>query len=133
MIDFMDSTSTSTSGTPTEPARVLPVVAEHIGVRPGYCGGKPHILGHRIKVKHVALWHERQGLSAAEIVAEHPTITLAQVHAAIAYYYDHRAEIEAEIAAEDRIYEELKGTQPPILEKIQQRQANAPDASVPPG
>ena len=37
---------------------------------PGYCGGKPHIAGHRIKVQHVAVWHERLGRSPDEIIAE---------------------------------------------------------------
>ncbi|HWE38851.1 MAG TPA: DUF433 domain-containing protein [Isosphaeraceae bacterium] len=129
----MDATSTQTEGTPTEPERVFPVVSEYIGVRPGYCGGKPHVLGHRIKVKHVAAWHERQGLSPAEIVAQHPTITLAQVHAALAYFYDHRAEIEAEIAEEERLYDELRAKQPSILETIRQRKADAQDDPVPPG
>jgi uncharacterized protein (DUF433 family) len=111
---------------------ILPVVTEHIGVRPGYCGGHPHILGHRIKVKHVAVWHEEMGLSPAEIVGQYPTISLAQVHAALAYYYDHRAEIEAEVVEEDRMLEELKAKQPSILERIKQRQADAPDDPVPP-
>jgi len=124
-MNFMDATSASTSGTSPDPARVFPVVSEYIGVRAGYCGGKPHILGHRVKVKHVALWHDREGLSAAEIVERVPTITLAQVHAALAYYYYHRAEIEAEVVEEDRVYEELKARQPSILEKIRQRVADA--------
>ncbi len=112
-----------------QPSRSSP---EYIGVRPGYCGGYPHILGHRIKVKHVAVWHEQQGMSPAEIVEVYPTIRLAQVHAALAYFYDHRAEIEAEMAEEDRIYEELKAKQPSILEKAEARKANAADNSIPP-
>ncbi len=43
----------------------------HIVVAPGYCGGKPHVAGHRVKVQHIAVWHERQGLSPEEIVAGH--------------------------------------------------------------
>ena len=117
---------------PGDEPTAFPVVTEHIGVRPGYCGGRPHILGHRIKVKHVAVWHERMGRTPAEIVAEHPTITLAQVHAALAYYYDHRGEIEAEIAEEDRMFEELKAAQPSLTEKLQQRKADAPGNPVPP-
>jgi uncharacterized protein (DUF433 family) len=66
---------------PDAAASSLPVISEHIGIQPGYCGGKAHILGHRIKVKHVALWHERMGMSPAQIVETYPTITLAQVHA----------------------------------------------------
>ena len=129
----MDATSTQTSGAPTDPTRTFSVVSEHIGVRAGHCGGKPHILGHRIKVKHVAEWYERQGLSPAVIVEQHPTITLAQVHAALAYYYDHRSEIEAEIAEESRIYEELKARQPSLLDKIKGRKPDVPDNTVPPG
>jgi uncharacterized protein (DUF433 family) len=97
-------------------ATMFPVVAEYIGTRPGYCGGRPHILGHRIKVKHIAVWHERMGLSPAEIVAEHPTITLAQVHAALAYYYDHIAEIDAELDDEDKAFDALKAAGPALLD-----------------
>src|SRR5258708_4912927 len=89
----MEPTSTQAARAESETATV-PVIAEHIGIRPGFCGGEPHILGHRIKVRHVAVWHEQNELSPAEIVANHPSITLAQVHAALAYYYDHRAEID---------------------------------------
>jgi uncharacterized protein (DUF433 family) len=116
---------------PSEPAELRPVVTEYIGIRPGYCGGRPHILGHRIKVKHVAVWHERMGMTPTEIVATYPTITLAQVHAALAYYYDHRDEIQAEIEEERRFVETLRAGQPSIFDKVRQR--NAPDDPVPPG
>jgi uncharacterized protein (DUF433 family) len=116
---------------PSDRAEVLPVVTEYIGIRPGHCGGNPHILGHRIKVKHVAVWHEQMGMTATEIVATYPTLTLSQVHAALAYYYDHRGEIQAEIEEERRFVEELRAGQPSIFEKV--RQGNAPDHSLPPG
>jgi uncharacterized protein (DUF433 family) len=126
----MEPTTAPIPKSPDEPT-AFPVVTEHIGVRPGYCGGRPHILGHRIKVKHVAVWHDRMGLSPAEIVAEHPTITLAQVHAALAYYYDHRAEIVAEIAEEDRMFEELKAQGPSLIENLVQRKAAGSDSPGP--
>src|SRR4051794_41383460 len=88
----------------------IPVVTEYIGVRPGYCGGEPHILGPRIKVRHVALWHEQMGMTQTRIAATYPTITLSQVHAALAYYYDHRDEIEAAIEGKRRFVEEQKRT-----------------------
>ena len=75
----------------------MAVISEHIGIRPNYCGGQPHILGHRIKVKHVAIWHERMEMSPDEIVSSHPGITLDQVHSALAYYFDHRDEIDRDI------------------------------------
>ena len=68
---------------------------------PGTCGGKPRIDGHRIKVEHIAVCHERMGMSADEIVTSHPTITLAQVRAALAYYYAHKDEIDADIGKEN--------------------------------
>lgn len=125
---------TNSSGTTRDEPTAVADVAGLIGVRPGYCGGRPHILGHRIKVKHVAVWHDRLGMSPAEIVAEYPTVTLPQVLAALAYYRDHRDEIEAEIAEEDAMFEELKARQPSILEAIRQRKgADAPDDPLPPG
>ena len=58
------------------------------------CGGQPRIDGTRIKVQHIALEYERLGWSADQICDAHPGLTLAQVHAAISYYYDHREKIE---------------------------------------
>src|SRR2546421_12085220 len=85
-------TQASTTALPAAPASV-----EHIEITPGVCGGKPRIKGHRIKVQHVVVWHERMGLTPDEIVSQHPGITLADVHAALVYYWDHREQIEADI------------------------------------
>jgi uncharacterized protein (DUF433 family) len=125
----------ATNETNPPEATLLPVIREHIGVKPGFCGGRPHILGHRIKVKHVAVWHEQMGMSPAEIVATHPTITLADVHAALAYYYDHRAEVDAEMAEEERLVEDMKAQAGPsrLQEKLRQRTVDAKDDSLPPG
>ena len=126
----MDSTSTQTPGPAPGETRTIPVISEHIGVRPGYCGGKPHILGHRIKVKHIAGWYEREGLSPSEIVRRNPTINLAQVHATLAYYYDHRAEVDEEFAEEDGLFADLRAKQPSILDKLRQRKGDAPDDPI---
>jgi uncharacterized protein (DUF433 family) len=112
------NSSTTQTPSPSSDAAVIPVISEYIGIRPGYCGGEPHILGHRIKVRHVAVWHEAMGMSPADIAATYPTITLAQVHAALAYY-DHRDEIQAAIAEEDRFVEELKAKSGPSLPGIE--------------
>lgn len=130
----MEPTTTRASE-PNETPVSFPVITEHIGSRPGYCGGEPHILGHRIKVRHVAVWHERMGMTPTEIAAEHPTITLAQVHAALAYYYDHRDEIRAAIEEEQRFVEDLKAkTAPSKLQTLlEARKADAPDDTLPPG
>lgn len=93
----------------------LPVIREHIVSTPETCGGKPRIAGSRIQVKHVAIMHERQGMSPDEIVSEYPHLTLADIHAALAYYHDHRKEMNAEIAADRAWYEEQREKQPSRL------------------
>ena len=106
----------------TAPGPASPLTA-HIEITPGVCAGKPRIAGHRIKVQHIVIDHYRMGISLEEIVAQHSGITLADVHAALAYYHDHREQIEADIAEGERMYEELKKNQPSIVEKAKQRLA----------
>ena len=69
----------------------------------GICGGRPCIRGHRIRVQDIAIEHEWQALSPEEICHQHPGLTLAEVFAALAYYYDHRDEILADIEADSRL------------------------------
>jgi uncharacterized protein (DUF433 family) len=75
----------------------MTVSVEHISKTPGVCGGKACIAGHRIRVMDIMIWHEMSGMTPAQIVEQYPSITVADVHAAIAYYLDHREEIEADI------------------------------------
>ena len=113
---------------------ILPVVREHIVATPDTCGGKPRIAGSRIRVKDVVIWHERQKISAAEIVSEFPHLTLAGIHAALAYYHDHREQINAEIAADRAWYEEQREKQPSRLkDALKARMANAQNDPLSPG
>jgi uncharacterized protein (DUF433 family) len=130
---IMETSLTETQKTtaPPETDGAIPVIREYIGVKPGYCGGKPHILGHRIKVEDVAIWHERMKMSPSEIVDQYPSISLAQVHAALAYYHGHRDEIEDDIREADEFVEKLRAGQPSIFERVRQR--NAQNSSLPPG
>jgi len=86
----------------------------HIEVTPSIAGGKPRIAGHRITVQNVVIWHERLGLSADEIAAEY-NLTLSEVYAALAYYYDHRAEIDESIRSDKVFVEELRRVTPSKL------------------
>lgn len=67
---------------------------------PDVCGGKPRVRGHRVPVHRIAGWWQL-GLSVEEIADQHPSLGPAEVHAALAYYHLHRAEIDA-CLAEDR-------------------------------
>ncbi len=69
---------------------------EHIEITPGLAGGEPRIAGPRITVQNVAIWHERMDKSADEIAIE-CDLTLADVYAALVYYFYHRAEIDESI------------------------------------
>jgi uncharacterized protein (DUF433 family) len=86
---------------PVAPSVILKVaLPERITKLPDICGGRASIAGHRVRVLDVVIWHEQNALSPDEIVSQVPSITLADVHAALACYYDHREEIQEEIRAE---------------------------------
>ena len=78
---------------------------------PSIASGKPRIAGRRITVQNVAVWHERLGRSADEICSEHD-LTLAEVHAALAYFFDHREEIDRSIGQGEAIVESLRQATP---------------------
>lgn len=98
----------------------VPTIAQHIVKTPGTCGGRARIAGHRITVQNIVIEHEEKRRSPADIVAGYPGITIADVHAALTYYHDHRDEIDAEIAESERIFEELR-SQPSILDQARAR------------
>lgn len=65
----------------------------YITHRPDISGGEPILRGTRISVRHV-VERVRAGETVEEILAALPHLTAAQVHAALAYYYDHRSELD---------------------------------------
>jgi uncharacterized protein (DUF433 family) len=65
-----------------------------------------------VGVQDIALWNE-EGLSADEIVSRVPTITLADVHAALAYYYDHREEVDRQIEDDDALADRMEAADHP--------------------
>jgi len=70
-------------------------------------GGRPHIAGTGVTVRRIVGWY-KLGLTAEEIAAEVPQLTLAQVHAALAYYHANQEEIEQDIAEEEAVAEQLE-------------------------
>ncbi len=98
---------------------------QHIEVTPGTCGGKPRIAGHRVRVQDIVLWTE-QGQSPDEIVHHIPTITLADVHAALTYYHDHRDQIDQDIREEFDVSTKMKAASGPgLLERVQAKDAKS--------
>ncbi len=91
------------------------MTANHrIEATPGIAGGKPRIAGHRITVQDVVIWHEWLGRSADEISAEYG-LDLADVYAALAYYYEHQSEMDRAIRQQEDFVAALRGRTPSKL------------------
>jgi uncharacterized protein (DUF433 family) len=76
--------------------------------------GRARVAGHRIEVPHIVVLH---GYSAEQLQTEaYSHLSLAQIHASLAYYYDHQAEIDRQIM-EEQEFDEL----------LRQRQQNDPE------
>lgn len=88
----------------------------HIEITPGVCGSKPRIAGTRIRVQDIVIWHERMNLSADEIASQYPQVSLAAVYSALAYYHDHRVQINEQMAEGQALVEELKRQYPSKLQ-----------------
>ena len=102
---------------------MAPIALGHIEITPGVCGGKPHIAGHRVSVQNIAIWHERMGLEPDEIATTYG-LTLGEVYAALAYYHDHRAEIDETIASDESFVSELRRQMPARLAEKLGRSSN---------
>lgn len=114
------------------PEATVAIDGGRIVATPGIRGGKPRLRGHRITVADVAVWYERMGMTPDEIVESYPTIGLADVHAALAYYYEHREAIDAAIREGEAAVESLRAGRPSLLDTIRRRSLDAPDDSLPP-
>lgn len=79
---------------------------------PAIRGGRPKIAGTGVTVARVAAWY-KMGLTPEEIVIQYGHLSLAQVHAALAYYHANPEEIEADLAQEEAFAESLeRGSEP---------------------
>ncbi|MCA0456643.1 MAG: DUF433 domain-containing protein [Chloroflexi bacterium] len=99
----------------TTPTAAYNVTAAHITRTPGVRGGKPCIAGHGITVQNVYIWHEHLGMSADEIASAY-SLTLAQIHAALTYAFEHLDEIRADILESERTAETIKQQNPSKLQ-----------------
>jgi uncharacterized protein (DUF433 family) len=83
--------------------------------------GRPWIDDTNIKVIEVVLDHTAYGWSADEIHRAYPYLSLAQIHSALAYYFDHQQEMDDEIQRQREEYEELRtkaNAESPFLKRM---------------
>jgi uncharacterized protein (DUF433 family) len=71
-----------------------------IAQSPGICGGRPRIAGTGVSVRRIVVWY-KLGLAPEEIADRIGHLSLAQIHAALAYYHANRDAIEVELSAEE--------------------------------
>ena len=81
-------------------------IASMIESIPGVCGGRARIAGTRVPVHRIARYY-RLGYSPEEMLPLLNSLTLAQIHAALAYYHANRDEIDTDIAADDAVVEQI--------------------------
>ncbi len=62
----------------------------------------------RVRVAQIVIDYLNHGWSADDICIHYPHLKPAEVHSAMAYYFDHQLEIGAEIEAEQRVIEESR-------------------------
>ena len=83
---------------------MTPISVEHIDITEN---GEPKLMGSRIKVKHLVAVKQAHGYTAEQMQQEaYPHLSLAQIYAALAYYYDHQQEIDESIKRDDADYEQ---------------------------
>ena len=78
------------------PAEILAI--ETVVRDPEVRGGRPVIAGTALRISDLASYHTLGGLTPEQLAVQFE-LDLAKVPAALAYYYQHKASIDAEIRA----------------------------------
>ena len=73
----------------------------------------PEIAGTTMKVVELVVEQRAYGWSPEELHFQHPYLTLGQIHSALAYYWDHRDELDHDIRRRLERVEELRGMNQP--------------------
>lgn len=77
-------------------AQTLPL--ECVSFDPDYRGGRPVVAGTTLRISDLAAYHTVGGLSADQLAVQF-SLDLGRIHGALAYYYQNKANIDAEIRA----------------------------------
>jgi uncharacterized protein (DUF433 family) len=75
---------------------LVKIAYPHIVFRHDIAHGEPAIEGTRITVRCIAEYYQ-MGMTVDEILINLSHLTSAQVHSALAYYFDHQKEMDREI------------------------------------
>ncbi len=105
------------------------VVNQHIELVPSAIHGeKAVVAGTRIRVIDIYYWHEVQGKSPRQIAEEFPQLTLADVHAAMVYYWDNEELFQKQMKDAETTVEQAKKLYPPKLPNAIKRRGQDGDS-----
>jgi uncharacterized protein (DUF433 family) len=91
----------------------------HIVRIPGFMNGEPCIDAQRIRVRDIVAARDLGGYSPEQIASTvYPHLTLGQVYAALAYYEDHRDEIDQARQDEAKFVEEFLNRHPQLVRDV---------------
>jgi uncharacterized protein (DUF433 family) len=87
---------------------------------PNVRGGRPVIAGTTLCVEDVAIGYLVKGYTIEQLLEYYPRLTRSKIYAALAYYYAHQVEIDAQIEADEKAFDDAKAKgfgqrYPPIL------------------
>ncbi|MBA2781468.1 MAG: DUF433 domain-containing protein [Rubrobacteraceae bacterium] len=74
----------------------------------------PGIVDTTIKVVELVVEQQAYGWSPQELHFQHPYLTLGQIHSALAYYWDHREELDRDIQRQLERVERMRGEAKPF-------------------
>ena len=83
----------------------------------------PTIAGTTMKVIELVLDHLAYGWSPEELHFQHPHLTMGQIHSALAYYWDHKTELDQDIERRLQFIDQVQQTTPsnPLAERLKAR------------
>ncbi len=83
----------------------------------------PIIAGTNMKVIELVLGHIAYGWSPEELHFQHPYLSMGQVHSALAYYWDHKEELDQDIQRRLEKVDELRKSTPvpPLIERLKKQ------------
>jgi uncharacterized protein (DUF433 family) len=90
----------------------------HIVETADVCSGLPRVEGTRITVNMIVREVVRLRRTAEEVLMAHPHLTLAQIHSALAYYFDNREAVEASLHEADDIVASLRARFPSRIGQV---------------
>ena len=85
--------------------------------------GVPEIDGANTKVAELIAEIHAHGLSPEELCYQLPHLSLGQIYSALAYYWDHKEEIDRALERGTQFAEQMRRElgQPPLVERLKQR------------